>query len=170
MNLKEEKSTRILLLLVIIGLIVLVAYKLFFEIKKNSTEKIDTKTISLVENPSDFYTVSSCVSKILGFASINDKANLYSLLTSDYKTDKSLSKDDVFNVIGISANTYYNFNPRKIYTQRLSKNLYKFYVYGLLEMDTMDSISSSQDYYIIIILDRENMTFAFEPYNGDMFK
>ena len=66
-------------------------------------------------------------------------------------------------------NDIYSFNPRKMYVQRLSKEVYKFYVYGWLVKESMIS-SEMSDYYIVVLLDRGNLTFAIEPYNGDLFK
>ena len=57
-----------------------------------------------------------------------------------------------------------------MYTQRLSKTIDKYYVYGIIDQESMITASNPKDFYVIVILDRENLTFAIEPYDGSMFK
>ena len=169
MILKEEKDKKALLIAIILGLLVLLAYKLFFEHKKIIKEKIDTKTISIVTDQSDFYTISSCVSKYLNYLCSDDSKDLIILLSDEYKKENSITEDNINDFIDF-LDGLYSFNPKKMYVQRKSKNVYKFYVYGLIEQDLMDIDSVGSDYYIIIILDKKNGTFAVEPYSGEMFK
>lgn len=169
MDLKEERNKRILLIVLVAAVILLGVYKLFFENKKEQAEQIDTETISVVTNANDFYTVSSCVSKFLSYLSINDTENLLILLSDEYKKENSVTQDNIYNFIS-ALNGVYNFNPRKMFVQRTNKNTYKFYIYGLIEQESMELISDSMDYYIVVILDKENGTFAIEPYDGSMFK
>ena len=169
MDLNEEKNKKILIFVLIIALLILGIYKIFFEHKSVKKEKIDTETISIVKKPNDFYTVSSCVSRYLRYLSDNDTDNLLILLSDEYKKQNSINKDNLYTFISYYDRSY-EFNPRKMYVQRVSKNVYKYYVYGLIEEELMDMDSQEMDYYLIIILDKENMTFAVEPYNGDMFK
>ena len=129
MDLKEERNKKILLIVLIIALICLGIYKLFFE-KKNSLAEIDTKTISIVSNPNDFYTVSSCVSKYLAHLSSRDSDKLYALISDEYKNNNSLNKDNIYNVIG-DLNGVYSFNPRKMFVQRLGENPLVPYLLGI---------------------------------------
>ena len=169
MDLREERNKKILLIVLIIAVVALGIYKLFFEKNNSEQEKIDTETISIVTNPNDFYTVSSCVSKYLSYLSVSDSKNLLILLSDDYKKENSVTQSNIYNYIG-SLNGVYGFNPKKMFVQRLSENTYKFYVYGLISEETINLTSNEIDYYIIVILDRENSTFAIEPYDGSMFK
>ena len=57
-----------------------------------------------------------------------------------------------------------------MYQQRLNQTIYKYYVYGTIEKDSLNTSSAKEDYYIIVILDESTMTFAIEPYDGSMFK
>ena len=133
------------------------------------SEKIDTETISIVNDNSKFFTVSSCVSKYLNYLSIRDTDNLLILLSNDYKTKNSVDKSNIYSFVG-SVQGNPEFSPRKMFVQRMSKNVYKYYVYGTITQDVINTLGESIDYYLIVILDEENMTFAIEPYNGEMFK
>ena len=57
-----------------------------------------------------------------------------------------------------------------MYQQRLNQTIYKYYVYGTIEKDSLNTSSSKEDYYIIVILDESTMKFSIEPYDGSMFK
>ena len=168
MNSIEERNKKVLLIILVIGVVVLGIYKLFFE-KRTTSEIIDTETISIVSDPSDFYTVSSCVSKYLNYLSARDSDSLITLISEKYKKDNSITKENIYSFVK-SLDGLYNFNPRKMFVQRLSQNTYKYFVYGLISRETMNLNSDEINYYIVVILDRENGTFAIEPYDGDMFK
>ena len=57
-----------------------------------------------------------------------------------------------------------------MFQQRISKDIYKYYVKGYIQEETMDLVPLKEDYYVIVILDEKNMTFEIEPYDGSMFK
>lgn len=166
---KEERNKKILLIVLVTAVILLGIYKLFFDKKEIKEEIVDTETISIVTNPNEFYTVSSCVSKFLNYLSTGDTENLFILLSEEYKEENSITKDNIYNFIS-SLNGVYSFNPKKMFVQRTNKNTYKFYVYGLVEEESINSNYNRNDYYIVVILDKENGTFAIEPYDGSMFK
>lgn len=162
----EEKNKKILAVVLVIILVVFGIYNLFF--KKGKEEKIDTETIAVVKDNDRFYTVSSCVSKYLTYLSSSDTNNLYLLLNENYKKENNITKDNIYNYIGnIEGNI--SFNPRKMFEQRLSKNIYKYYVKGYIQKDTFDQIGEKEIYYIIVIMNQSNLTFSIMPYNGEMF-
>jgi len=163
-----EKERKLFALLLVVAVLILGIYKLFFE-KNDNQEKIDTTTISILNDSNRFFTVSSCVSKYINYLSIKDTNNLLILLSSEYKEKELINEDNLYEKIGNISGTN-SFMGKKIFEQRLSKNTYKYYVYGFIQEELMDSISAKKDYYIIVILDEENMTFSIEPYDGKMFK
>lgn len=165
---KEEKSKKIIALVLVIAVIILGLYKLFFEGTNIKKEKIDTETISIVRDNDRFYTVSSCASKYINYLSIKDTDNLLILLSEDFKTKKSVNYDNIYSYIGTLDGTK-NFVAKKMYEQRVSKNVYKYYVYGYIDNETIYYVSNKQDYYLIVLLDEENMVFAIEPYDGEIF-
>ncbi len=165
---KNEKTQVIVTVVLVAAALILIIYSTFFN-KKEVSEKIDTETISIVNDNSKFFTVSSCVSKYLNYLSIRDTDNLLILLSNDYKTKNSVDKSNIYSFVG-SVQGNPEFSPRKMFVQRMSKNVYKYYVYGTITQDVINTLGESIDYYLIVILDEENMTFAIEPYNGEMFK
>lgn len=165
---KVERNKKILAVVLVIAVIILGIYKLFFEKSNVEKEKIDTETISIVRDNDRFYTVSSCVSKYLNYLSIKDTDNLLILLSKDFKTKNSITSENIYSYIGSLDGTQ-NFSAKKMYQQRVSENVYKYYVYGYIERESMDYVSNKQDYYIIVLLDEKNMVFAIEPYDGNIF-
>lgn len=169
MDKKAERNKKILAIVVVISVLVLGIYKIFFDRDIVDEEKIDTETISVVKDNSKFFTVTSCVSKYVRTLSDRDTEKLLVLLSDEYKTNNSVNSSNVYNFTG-SMNVNPTFSGKKMFQQRLSKTIYKYYVYGFIQEDLMDSVSAKVPYYIIVILDESNMTFAIEPYDGSMFK
>ena len=163
----EERNKKILVVILVIMVITLGIYNLFF--KKPREEKIDTETISVVKDNDRFYTVSSCVDRYLLYLSSNDVDNLYLLLNEGYKKENNITKENINNFIKPTMN-FVTFNPRKMYEQRLSKNVYKYYVKGYIKEDTFNQIGEKEDYYVIVIMDQSNLTFSIMPYDGEIFE
>lgn len=169
MNKKEERNKKILAIVLVSAVLLLGIYNLFFNKLTIEKEKIDTKTISIVKDNSRFYTVSSCVSKFLNYLSIKDTNNLLILLSEDFKSSNNVTIDNIYSYIG-NINGTKNFSARKMYEQRISENIYKYYIHGYIQSESMNFIANKENYYLIVILDEETMTFAIEPYDGSMFK
>jgi len=168
MDNKEDRNKKIIAIVLSIAVLALGIYKLFFEKNIINEEKIDTETISIVRDNSRFYTVSSCVSKYINYLTLKDTNNLLILLSEDYKTKNSITSENIYSFVESIDGTKI-FSARKMYEQRVSETIYKYYVYGYIEEERMDSISEKQDYYIIVLLDQTNMVYAIEPYDGSMF-
>lgn len=169
MNEKAERNKKILVIVIVISVLFLGIYKIFFEKNVFEEEKIDTKTISVLRDNSRFFTVSSCVSKYIRYLSVKDTQNLLILLSNEYKEKNLINSNNMYNYIG-TLNGNKTFSPKKMFQQRITKTIYKYYVFGYLEENMMDMVSAKQPYYLIVILDESNMTFAIEPYDGSMFK
>lgn len=165
----EERNKKMFAIILVIAVLLLGIYKLFFEKEKEHIETIDTKTISIVKDNNRFFTVSSCVSKYINYLMIKDTENLLVLLSNEYKKENSINSNNIYDYIKIidGNNT---FSAKKMYQQRVSKNIYKYYIYGYIQEELIDSIGKKEPYYLIIIMDEENMTFSVEPYDGSMFK
>lgn len=164
----RDKEKKLFAVVLVVAVLILGIYKLFFE-KSDDQEKIDTTTISVLNDSNRFFTVSSCVSKYINYLSVQDTNNLLVLLSKEYQEKEVINSDNLYEKIGIINGTN-SFMGKKIFEQRLSKNTYKYYVYGFIQEELMDSMSAKKDYYLIVILDEENMTFSIEPYDGEMFK
>ena len=63
----------------------------------------------------------------------------------------------------------YSFSPRKMYYKETNNYITKYYIYGTIEKSTINQSDEAKDYYIIVYLDSQNMTFAVEPYDGEIF-
>ena len=169
MDEKAERNKKVLAIVIVITVLLLGIYKIFFEKNVFEEEKIDTKTISVLKDNSRFFTVSSCVSKYIRYLSSNDTENLLVLLSNEYKEKSSINSSNIYSFVGTLTGNK-TFSAKKMFQQRISKTIYKYYVYGFLEENLMDSVSAKEPYYLIVILDESNMTFAIEPYDGSMFK
>ena len=84
----EEKNQKILAVVLVIAVVVLGVYKLFFN--KDKSNSIDTKTVNVVSDINEFYTVSNCVDKLFMYINIEDKDNILVLLSKEYKKKNGL--------------------------------------------------------------------------------
>ena len=120
----------------------------------------------------EFYTVSNCVDKLFMYINIEDKENISVLLSKEYKKENGVDSINIFSFIS-KFDKDYSFMPKKMFVQRKSKNVYKYYVYGKKVFDTGEDLGDGyligDNYYIVVLLDKSNMTFAVEPYDGEIF-
>ena len=161
----EEKNQKILAVVLVIAVICLGVYKLFFTKKTKNT--IDT-TIKVVTSINDFYTVSSCVDNFFIYVNSLNTENIMILLSEEYKNKNNITSSNLYNYVE-KFDKYYSFIPKKMYVQKVSKGIEKYYVYGQKEVVALDDFKTGDDYYVIVILDRTNLTFAIEPYDGESF-
>lgn len=155
---------------IIIFLVILAAfygiYKKFVEDKSTNTKE---EKAQVVNNYNRFYTVSSCVTKYLNTVSSDNTQNIVTLIDESYKKKNKINEDNVYDYIE-KLDVVYDFLPKKMYYNEINKYLTKYYVYGKIKKSLINGNSNNSDYYIIVILDSQNMTFAIEPYDGTMFK
>lgn len=163
----NEKKQKIITVIVVLLALIISVYNLF--IKKEKVEKIDTETISIVKDPNRFYTVSSCILKYINYLSIDDMSSIYTLIDNNYKEENKITESNVLNYIS-DVTSGAQFQPFKMYSQSLTKNITKYYVSGYILYDQIDTVGVKSDYYVIAILDEENLTFSIIPYDGEMFK
>lgn len=164
----EDKNQKLLAVIIVIAVICLGVYKMFFAKEKKSY--IDT-SIKIVEDINEFYTVSSCVDKFFLYFNANDTENILILLSKEYKKENNIDSNNLYNHIE-KFDAYYNFVPKKIYVQQIDKHRYKYYVSGLKQIELEGAVftyTDVSDYYIVVILDKANTTFAIEPYDGESF-
>lgn len=164
---KEDRNQKIITIILVILVLIIGIYNLF--IKKEKQEKLDTETISVVNDVDRFFTVASCVSKYISYLSIDDKASIYTLLDNSYKKDSNITEENLYNYV-IDVSSGVQFQAQKMYSQNVAKNIVKYYVHGYIETDGMDIVGTKSDYYVIAILDEETLTFSIIPYDGEMFK
>lgn len=162
----QIKNMRGIIITVIVVAALYGMYTLFFNKPKDETDnKMD---VVLVNDYNRFYTVSSCVTKYLNTLSSNNVENILTILDKNYKEKNKVTEDNIYNYID-KVDDVYNFSPRKMYYKKVNNYITKYYIYGTIEKSTIDSSSDKKDYYIIVYLDSQNMTFAIEPYDGKIF-
>lgn len=166
----EKKFKNIWLICIFVLLILFTAYLLY--IRENNNTNVDTlqnEKISIVTNYNNFYTVNSCVYRYLTYLQNNDSSSLLKVLDDDYINSKNINVSNVYDFL-TRYDGNVNFNSRKMYEEQVSNNVTKYYVYGYVERDIMDSFPEQIDEYFIVKLDSKNQTFTIQPYDGDIFK
>lgn len=163
---KIDKNQKIMLILLGIGLIIVMIIKIVSFYNKKDT--IDN-SIKIVTDQNKFFEVSSCIDKYITYSQNDDYDNLINIISSEYIKENNISQDNIFNYIKkFDFNDV--FSSRKMYYQQLDKSIYKYYVYGTYRQELMDSVGQSQNYYFIVYLYTNNMTFSIEPYDGEIFE
>ena len=76
----------------------------------------------------------------------------------------SIEKNKFTTISGSNLSGKTTFQAKKIYKE---KN--KYYVYGYLMEETIDSLNITDDYYVIININDDNI-FDIIPYDGKIFK
>lgn len=166
---KSEKNLNIITIILVICVVSLGIYKLFFDKNTVEEEKIDTETISVVTDRNDFYTVSSIINNYIVYLSSYDTNKILTVLDSKYKSDNAINESNLANFI-TKLDGIYAYQPRKMFVQRMSENVYKYYTFGYLRQDTINGLGAKENYYLIVLLDQSNMSYSIIPYNGEMFK
>lgn len=132
----------------------------------NKTTKLDNDTTSknvVVNNPSNFFTIENCVNKFINVIYKKETDNIMTLLNDEYINDHGVNKENVYNYIP-KLNGKTTFQAKKIY-----KDDTKYYVYGYLMEETIDSLNIMDNYYVIINISEKNI-FDISPYDGKIFK
>lgn len=132
----------------------------------NKTTKLDNDTTSknvVVNNPSNFFTIENCVNKFINVIYKKETDNIMTLLNDEYINDHGVNKENVYNYIP-KLNGKTTFQAKKIY-----KDDTKYYVYGYLMEETIDSLNIMDNYYVIINISEKNF-FDISPYDGKIFK
>lgn len=160
----EDKSKLTAVILVIITLTVVIVT---FVLNNMKDDKKDNE-VKIVTNYSNFYTVNSCLYRVITYISSSDKDSLILVLTDDYKKKNNVTVDNVIDIFDkVSDNS--TFSSKKMYYENINDNVTKYYVYGTIEENLMYGDSLSKDAYFIVYLDTKSKVFEIEPYNGEVF-
>ena len=164
----KDRSKLLAIVLVIVTIIILVFASIF-----NKKEDAGEKDIHVVKNYSNFYTVSSCLYRTITYINSNDTESLLLILTDKYKRDNNINENNVLEVFPyIEDNS--TFNPKKMYYEKLTDNITKYYVFGYVEREELiENIQITKpdrlDVYFIVYLDTSKKIFSVEPYSGNIF-
>ena len=109
------KWLKILLIPVVIIIVIIIALLL---LKSNSKEEIIAPYIERAEEGTKYkteivitkmyYTITKCCDSIIQYAQKEDKVAIYSLLNNEYKTNNSISLNNVFEAINLNKIKKYN--------------------------------------------------------------
>lgn len=164
-----EKQNKDKMLMIILVILVLALVCVFLLRDKDEKGAYSNQPLIVTDN-SSFYTVSSCVSKYVGYLYNKDIDNLLILLNQKYIEKNKIDSNNIFEYLG-TLNSYQTFKAKKMYVKQVDDHIYKYYVYGILEEEFIDSNAKYVgDLYMIVYLNEDGMTFSVEPYNGEIFK
>lgn len=164
----KDKSKLVAIILVILTIVVVIISTVFN--KNGEEEKHD---INIVTNYSNFYTINSCLYRVITYLSDSDNESIFLLLDDKYKKKNKITKDNVLSLFEkIQEN--YTFESKKMYYENVSNNITKYYVYGVAYenqiYDGQELLESSyQNLYFVVYIDSENKIFSIEPYDGNLF-
>lgn len=163
----KDKSKLTAIILVIITIIVLV---ISFMNKKN--EESTTKP-EIVKNYSDFYTVDTCLYRTISYIVSKDSDSLMLLLNDKYKKKNNITKENITKLFP-ELSEGATFSSKKMYYEKLTSNIIKYYVYGYIEETEFqdgyyEQNINNTEIYFIVYLDTSNNIYSIEPYDGNIF-
>lgn len=157
-----KNKNNILILLGVLISVIIILFRIF-------SKDVNNYSITIVDSPSKFYTVSNCVSRYINYVYAEDVDNIILLIDDSFKKKNGITNNNVFDKIDKFDNLY-SFQARKMYQQVVNDNVTKYYVKGYLIVDDISNvISEMKDYYIIVYLDTKNSTYSVTPYDGKIF-
>ena len=158
---KDKKNIYLILLVVVTLIILIVTYI------TNNNEKDKKEDINIVVNYNDFYTVDSCLYRVVTYITSKNTENLLLVLNDKYKQKNNISSKNILDIF-YKIDEDSTFVSEKMYYVGVSDNITKYYVYGKVEQEYYTN-DSSFDAYFIVYLDKTNKTFSVEPYDGEIF-
>ena len=164
---KKDRSKLLAIFLVIVTIAVVV---LSFMIKKENFE--DSK-IKIVTNPSEFFTVNSCIYRVTTYAFKKDTDSLIKVLDENYKKKNNINRENVLDKF-LKLDEDSTFVSKKMYYKELNSNVKKYYVYGVIEENKIHDYteitnSNVEDMYFVVNIDSKQKIFSIEPYSGELF-
>lgn len=164
---RNDKS-KILAIFLVLLTIVVVASSILLKKKSDDSEKI-----TLLNNPSKFFTVNSCLYRFTSYISKKDTENLINTLDEDYKKRENIDSSNVLSKL-LEVPNNATFISKKMYYSELNSNITKYYVYGIMQENIIHDYTyvdkrKDQEVYFIVNLDSSTKTFTIEPYDGKIF-
>ena len=109
----------------------------------------------------NFYTVKSCVEKYINYNVDNNSVALYNLLDEVYINQKSINKNNIFDIVE-KINNNQIFLPNKMMSAKIA-NKEIYIVYGNIREDKLNERTTETEFNITIILNKTNNTFSAIP-------
>ena len=161
MNKNNKKYVIILLLILVAALGI---YYIFF----NNNTKKETNNIRIVTSYNDFYTVNSCLYRLITYIYNKDVDSLSLVIDKNYLKNNNIDKSNILSILP-SVDEISTFVSRKMYQEKINDNIVKYYVSGYIEVETFDGLGDRTNTYFIVYLDSNHKTFSIEPYDGEVF-
>lgn len=155
-------------LLIIICLILFSIVGLLYFSKSEDEEQIEKNKYVILNDYSRFFTVNSCVYKYIQYLSNKNYDNLFKVLSKEYINDNNINESNIYNYLP-NLNGNYSFVSKKIYYEKKDDNYFKYYVYGYIEQDLIDSIGNKEYYYFLVDYDQMDNVFSITPINKIVF-
>ena len=164
----KDNKTKILAIFLAIAAIAVVIIPMFF--KKTTEEEND---ILIVKNPSEFFTVNSCLYRTITYVYKNDIDSLLKVIDEKYKKNNNINKENVLELFPNIDNEV-TFVSKEMYYEELNKDIKKYYVRGCVQSNIIhdfDIVEKEEDVdlYYIVMLNSEKQIFSVEPYDGKIF-
>ena len=165
----------ILVCICLLSSIGLLVFSVIKDLNNKSNLNIATEEAKpqLVSDVSKFYTVSGCVDKYLLYLAAKDSDKVYTILAPNYIKENDITTSNIFEIVPLLSDGQYTFNPRKMYSEEISKVIIKYYVFGYIvkqEFLDMNTLSFQQPVYFIVTLNTSELSFSIMPYNGKIFQ
>ncbi len=175
---KIFKKILILLIILLMVLLIILLIKKDIIIQENK-EKINyngqfekEEYYTEVTNPVMYFTVKECLDKYVNYLSEYNNDILYNLLEDSYKNENGITMENLSNYIQkIDENSVAKI--QRMYVEE-KDNIQTYFIYAKLVIDDnlngdITKSESSKDFYITIILDINNKTYAVIPNDGGVF-
>ena len=166
---KEKKEVNLWLISIVVILVLFSIYLINLQDDKKNNISKDEEKYHIVSNYNKFYTVNSCVYRYLTYLQANNTNSLLKVLDEDFISNNGINENNLYNFLTKYEGNL-NFNSKKMYEEKINTNITKYYVYGYVEKDVMDSFPEKVEAYFIVNLDEKNSVFTIQPYNGEIFR
>ena len=163
----KDKQNLLVVLLVIVTVLVVI-----INLIPKKEEEVQGD-ILIVTNYSNFYTVNSCMYRVINHLSLKDSKSLLLLINENYKKENKITEANVLGKFKEVAQDS-TFKSKKMYYEQLESGITKYYVYGEIQKNQIfdegiDENIKGEDAYFIVYIDWENEIFSIEPYDGKIF-
>lgn len=164
-----DKKTYII---IIIGVVTILGAVIINKVLKNdsSNDNPNSSSINLVENYSDFFTANGCATKYINYLTSENKEALIKVLNESYTSKNKITEENILTKLDNFSGKNLTFSATKMYEEKLSKKVNKYYIKGVLYEDSIDGSSVAGDYYLIVTIDNSQKLFDITPYDGKIFK
>lgn len=165
----NNKKYKLLIILILLFLFSYVIFNIRFNNDDETIEIVDTNKINLLDDYNRFFTINSCIYKYITYLQTKNVDSILKVLDETYITNNNINKNNVLEYVD-TLNGTYSFVSKKIYYEQLDDYNIKYYVYGYLVEDLIDSYGKKIDKYYIVLFDTNKNLFSITPFNEIEFK